>query len=460
MLNQNKSDETAVATADRPAAVTSTTVPEQGLEGPPRDLSLDDDSDMSSPYLEKETYTDFPEGGVKAWSVVLGAWCAMTASMGICNTIGFLQAWLTTHQLADYTEAQISWIFSIFSFLLFFGGVQVGPIFDSYGIMVLLIPGCIGIVLSLVFLSLCTQYYQFILGFAILGGISCSMVFTPSVTIVGHWFYKKRGLATGIAASGGAVGGVIFPLVLIDLMPRIGYGWSIRVIALINLVLSVVAVALMRTRLPLEKSKSGAVIDLKAFKDVRFGLTTFGVFLAEWALFIPINYITSYALKKGLDQTFSYQLLAILNAGSVLGRCLPGYMSDVFGRFNVMIVTAAMCAITCLAIWLPSQDHLGPIVLFAFVFGLCSGTGICLTPVCISQICKTEDYGKRYGTCYSVVSIGVLTGMPIAGEILNRQGGSNFTGLICFSAASYIASAAMFFGARVYSTGWKLRAIY
>ena len=135
-------------------------------------------------------------------------------------------------------------------------------------------------------------------------------------------------------------------------------------------------------------------------------------------------------------------------------------MSDVFGRFNVMIVTAAMCAITCLAIWLPSQDHLGPIVLFAFVFGLCSGTGICLTPVCISQICKTEDYGKRYGTCYSVVSIGVLTGMPIAGEILNRQGGSNFTGLICFSAASYIASAAMFFGARVYSTGWKLRAIY
>lgn len=47
MLNQNKSDETAVATADLPAAVTTTTVPEQDLEGPPRDLSLDDDSDMS-----------------------------------------------------------------------------------------------------------------------------------------------------------------------------------------------------------------------------------------------------------------------------------------------------------------------------------------------------------------------------------------------------------------------------
>ncbi|KAF5102875.1 hypothetical protein D0Z00_000133 [Geotrichum galactomycetum] len=462
MLSKTKSKETTAATTDLTPTVTSS--PVQDLETPPRDSSLDDDDDddddMFSPYLEKETYNDFPEGGVKAWSVVFGAWCAMTASMGISNSIGFLQAWLATHQLADYTEAQISWIFSLFSFLLFFGGVQVGPIFDSYGIMVLLIPGCIGIVVSLVILSVCTQYYQFILGFAILGGLSCTMVFTPSVTIVGHWFYKKRGLATGIAASGGAVGGVIFPLVLIEIMPKIGYGWSIRVIALINVVLCLIAVALMRTRLPLEKSKKGALIDLKAFKDVRFGLTTFGVFLAEWALFIPLNYITSYALSKGLNEKFSYQMLAILNAGSVLGRCLPGYMSDVFGRFNVMIITATLCAITCLAIWLPAQTHLGPIVLFAFTFGLCSGTSICLTPVCISQICKTEDYGKRYGTCYSVVSFGVLTGMPIAGEILNRQGGSNFTGLICFSAASYIASAAMFFGARVYSTGWKLRAIY
>lgn len=410
-------------------------------------------------YLEKETYDDFPEGGWEAWGVVFGAWCAMTASMGISNTIGYLQAWLATNQLADYTESQVSWIFSVFSFLLFFGGVQVGPIFDTYGITWLLIPGCTGLVASLCILSVCTEYYQFMLGFAVLGGLSCTMVFTPSVTIVGHWFYKRRGMATGLAATGGAVGGVVFPLVLIKIMPRIGYGWSIRVIALIDAILCVIAICLMRTRLPLEKVRQGAIIDLTAFKDVRFALTTIAVFLIEWALFIPITYITSYALAHGINPTFSYQLLAILNAGSILGRGLPGYLSDHFGRFNVMIVTATICALTCLAIWLPAGSHLAPIILFAFMFGFWSGTGICLTPVCISQICKTEDYGKRYGTCYFFVSFGVLTGMPIAGEILNRQNGS-FSGLIGFSAAAYLAGSLFFVAARIYSTGWKLRTIY
>lgn len=410
-------------------------------------------------HLEKETFDDFPEGGWEAWGVVFGAWCAMTASMGISNSMGFLQAWISTHQLAHHTEAEVSWIFSIFSFLLFFGGVQVGPIFDSYGVKWLLIPGCAGLVASMCILSVCEQYYQFMLGFAVLGGISCTLVFTPSVTIVGHWFYKRRGLATGICATGGAVGGVVFPLVLVRIMPRIGFGWSIRVIALIDLILCIAAVCLMKTRLPLVKSQKGALIDLRAFLDLRFTLTTIGVFLIEWALFVPLTYITAYALAHGVETTFAYQLLAILNAGSVIGRGVPGYLADQFGRFNVMIVTATVCALTCLVIWLPAENHLAPIILFALMFGFWSGTGICLTPVCISQICKTEDYGKRYGTCYFFVSFGVLTGIPIAGQIMEQQNGS-YTGLICFSAASYLAGSMFFVAARVLSTGWKLNVIY
>lgn len=410
-------------------------------------------------FLERETYTDFPEGGWEAWSVVVGAWCAMTATAGISNSMGYLQAWLSTHQLADKSEAQVSWIFSVFSFLIFLGCIQAGPIFDAYGLKWLLIPGCIGIVSSLVILSVCTEYYQFMLGFGVLGGLSCTLVFTPSITVIGHWFYAKRGFATGVCASGGAVGGVAFPLILIRIMPKIGYGWSIRVIALIDLVLCLVAVALMKTRLPRDKRTKGAQIDFRAFKDVRFTLTTIAVFLIEWAWFVPLTYLGSYALAHGVSETFSYQLLALLNAGSILGRAVPGFLADRFGRFNVMIVTATVCAISCLVIWLPAQSHLAPIIFFALMFGFWSGTGICLTPVCISQICKTEDYGKRYGTCYFVVSFGVLTGMPIAGEILNKQNGQ-FSGLICFSAGAYLAGAFFFALSRVVSTGWKWKVIY
>jgi hypothetical protein len=42
------------------------------------------------------------------------------------NSTGILQAWLFEHQLYGYAESQVAWIFSVFAFLFFFGGLGVG----------------------------------------------------------------------------------------------------------------------------------------------------------------------------------------------------------------------------------------------------------------------------------------------------------------------------------------------
>ena len=68
----------------------------------------------------------YPEGGLKAWSVVLGAWCAMIPSMGLLNSLGALQPWTSTHQLRDYSESSIGWIYGTYTFFLFLGGAQFG----------------------------------------------------------------------------------------------------------------------------------------------------------------------------------------------------------------------------------------------------------------------------------------------------------------------------------------------
>lgn len=68
----------------------------------------------------------YPEGGHEAWLVVLGAWCAMIPSMGLLNSIGVLQAWISENQLSSHSEATVGWIFSIYAFLLLFGGAQIG----------------------------------------------------------------------------------------------------------------------------------------------------------------------------------------------------------------------------------------------------------------------------------------------------------------------------------------------
>jgi hypothetical protein len=76
------------------------------------------------PYEEDE----YPEGGVQAWLVVLGAWCAMVPSTGMINTFGVLQAWVAQHELASYSESAVGWIFSIHAFIVYFLGAQVGMV--------------------------------------------------------------------------------------------------------------------------------------------------------------------------------------------------------------------------------------------------------------------------------------------------------------------------------------------
>lgn len=97
----------------------------------------------------------YPEGGLQAWSVVFGSFCAMLAALGTMNTIGVYQAYISLHQLSNYTESEISWIFSMYSFLSFFGGVQIGPYFDVKGPRLLVFAGSIFLVASTLLLGVC-----------------------------------------------------------------------------------------------------------------------------------------------------------------------------------------------------------------------------------------------------------------------------------------------------------------
>ena len=74
------------------------------------------------------------------------------------------------------------------------------------------------------------SYYQFLLSFGLLAGLSSSLLFTPNISAIGHWFQRRRALATGIAFTGGSIGGVIFPLVVLYLAPKIGFPLAIRAI--------------------------------------------------------------------------------------------------------------------------------------------------------------------------------------------------------------------------------------
>lgn len=275
---------------------------------------------------------------------------------------------------------------------------------------------------------------------------------------MGHFFKKRRGLATGVASTGGSIGGVVFPLMLTELFDRVGWAWAIRVLALISFVLCSISNFLIRSRLP---AAPGARVhpDFNIFLNVTFSLTTLGIFLLEFALFIPMTYITSYMLAGGFDRSFSFQIMAILNAGSVFGRALAGHWGDKFGAFNSNIGAVLLSIFASLVVWLPFGKTTPGIVVFAVLIGFASGNNISISPVCIGKLCKTQHYGRYYATSYTVVAVACLISIPVGGEILAAADGE-YWGLIVFTGVMYVASFFALMAAKISVVGWKPLAIF
>ncbi|KAL2758556.1 hypothetical protein ACRALDRAFT_1028240 [Sodiomyces alcalophilus JCM 7366] len=433
------------------------------LEKPSRDGTGDADREEDSEYDElggegedEETY---PEGGLQAWLVVLGSWLALFGAMGLMSSLATFHAYIGSHQLKDYSHGAIGWIFSVYTFLCFFGGIYIGPVFDKYGPRWLVLSGSVCVVTSLMLLSVSTEYWHFMLSFGILNGIGASLIFTPSIAAVGHYFRDRRGLATGVASTGGSLGGIMFPLAMHELFERIGWAWTIRVVGFICAGCCGVANLLIRSRLP-PALDATAHPDMRILREPAFALTTAGVFLFEFGLFIPLTYISSFMVSAGFDAGISYRILPILNASSVMGRIVAGWWGDLFGPYNSNISSVALSIVACLAVWLPfGESSLAAMVVFAVMFGFASGNNISISPVCIGRLCKTQNYGRYYATTYTVVSIACLVGVPIGGEIIGATGGK-YWGLIVFTGAMYAASFVALWAAKVVCVGWRVLAIF
>lgn len=312
-------------------------------------------------------------------------------------------------------------------------------------------------------LTASAAYYQIILTYSVLGGVGGAMINAPAYGAIAHFFHVRRAFATGLATTAGGVGGIVFPLLLQFLLgdKGVGFGWSCRIMGFILLVLCALANAFIRTRLPPldaanEKKPRSVWPDLTIFRDKGYALAAVGIFFMEFGLFVPLTYIVSYATAHGLPTSDSFMVLALLNAGSVFGRFLPGLLADKMGRFNIIILTIGLCAATVLGLWLPSGSSKTMLIVFCVTFGFASGSNLGLAPVCIGQFCEPQDYGRYFCTAQMLASFGTLASVPIGGALLgNGEERSGWLGLILFSGLSYIVALACYTSARLSATGWR-----
>ncbi|KAF4968459.1 hypothetical protein FSARC_4153 [Fusarium sarcochroum] len=389
------------------------------------------------------TTTDFgppPDGGLEAWLVVVGGFCAVFASFGWINCIGIFQDYYQYHQLKSYSAGTVSWISSLESFMMFFWGPLVGKMTDELGPRIPILIGSFLHVFGLMMTSISKEYYQFLLAQSICSALGCSFLFYASIGAVGTWFLRHRALAFGIITSGSSIGGIVLPIMVNHLVTRIGFGWAMRSLAFLLLGLLVIANLTLKSRLPPPHRKFHLKDFVKPFKELPFLLLTIAGFMLYLGSFLPFNFIIVQAKALGVSPSLAEYLVPIVNASSTFGRLIPAYLGDRIGVFNVMIPMTVLGGIFTLAVWLPAKSS-ALVIVYAVLYGFTSGCTLSIVPAMVASMSDVRSIGSRNGSLYAVSAVGALIGSPIAGAIVSDQGGEEFSGLIVFCGVSILIGA-------------------
>ena len=423
----------------------------------------------------------YPEGGVKAWTVIFGCFCAFIPVFGMLNTIGVLEAYIERNQLSTTPSSTVGWIFSIYSFVNFASCIFSGTYFDRNGARVPLVLGTVLHVGGLFGMANSTEIWQFVLSFSIMTGLGNGVLMSPLVSVPSHYFLVKRGTATAIATTGGSIGGIIFPIILRKFFtiehanaPFYGFVWGVRTLAFINLFLLTVGCLLAKERLPHKQLTEEELslprwkrvvstyflqsFDLKGFKSLKYTFCVLGTMFGEVSIITGTTYFGSYAMKHGVAESDTYLLFMVINLCGIPGRWLPGIFSDIYGRFNVAMVTLIGLTFITFVMWLPFGTTRNNLFGFSALYGFSSGSIFSILPVCCGQISKTEEFGRRYSTMYFVVAFGTLVAVPISGAIIGPDKSiDGYQHYVIWCGVTAFASACCFSLSKTMAVGLNLK---
>ncbi|KAJ5579586.1 MFS general substrate transporter [Penicillium hispanicum] len=388
-----------------------------------------------------------PNGGSTAWLQVSAAFALYWNTLGLLNGFGAFQSYYETSFLHHKSSSTISWIGSVQVLFLMSGGVVFGPLFDLGYTRSMLIAGTFLVVFGFMMTSISTEYYQILLAQGFCIGIGTGCLYIPAITLVPAYFTTRRALAMGVAAIGSSLGATLYPIIFEQLQPRIGFGWTVRVIGFITLVMCCYATAVAKPHLkPKKKFHTNSMkefAELAGLLDTRYMIQCVAIFFSNLAFFEPLYYIQSYAETHGMQgQTLAKYLLVILNAVAIPGRIIPSLIADKIGVLDTYIGICTFTAVTVFY-WISVTNRAGNIA-FSVIYGFFSGSVVTLAPVVLASI--TDDMsilGTRLGFVAVLKGIGSLIGPPIAGAILGSSGSylgvQLFTGLAMSLTAIFAA---------------------
>lgn len=230
--------------------------------------------------------------------------------------------------------------------------------------------------------------------------------------ILGLWFPKNAGFATGIALAFSGIGGVLFNPIASRLITAYGWRSAILIMSVITAVIAVPGVLLaFGKKPPAPPHETNVQVKQVTLSTGRPDLAKNIFPLWQFALACGTivvmfnNYISSYATDLGYALETGATLASLVMAGNVLGKLLFGAACDRFGVWKTTQVNFAILAVAMIC-YLFCSDFLPALYLASLLFGSVYGINM----IAISRGCIAA-YGHEGSKKYLGLHTGIGSGL-------------------------------------------------
>ena len=327
---------------------------------------------------------------------------------------------------------------------------------DRWGPRVVVAFGAVALFVGWSGFGLSHSLWQVYLSLGVVAAIGMSATWVPCNATVVRWFVRRRGLAVGIASSGGSVGNLVVPPVAAALVGLMGWRATLPAMAAVGAVAMLTCSRFMirdpeRLHLhpdgadapPTFSAQSLADEDSFTLAEARRTATfwfLFGVFALTWlTVFVPFAHLVAFANDLGYRGIDASLVLSAIGLGGVTGRLGTGPFSDGFGRRRTLALMLVLQIVSFLA-FAASHDLL---VLYpaAFVFGASYGGSVTLFPALVADAFGRVSAGSIVGTIFAAAGSLAAIGPLVAAVVYDATDSYRLAFLLC--AATNLAALAL-----------------
>ncbi|KAF8205980.1 major facilitator superfamily domain-containing protein [Mycena galopus ATCC 62051] len=343
---------------------------------------------------------------LQAWATVAGSFLFMFCGFGYSTSFGVYQDFYVRTYLFHSSSSAISYTSRPWILL----SLDVRRIFPRRTVSLHSFTGA------------AQPVYQVFLAHGIANGIGGGMTYVPSVAIISHHFKKRRAMAMTIVASGSSLGAVLHPIMLNHtLHSSMGFANAVRASAGLISGLLLIACFLVRTRLPPTKQPLNLWQSLRKFvRDKPYMTGTLGIGIYTIGFYYPLFYLQLDAVQHGIDPTFAFYAIVIMNAASFAGRLLPGLVLHVWGVKSMITVGSGCGAVLILS--MIAIHNVASVVTIGIIYGFFAGGIVTLIgPLLAVLTDDMSELGARMGISFAFSGLGILIGPPIDGLLLTSD---------------------------------------